>query len=244
MMTHPDLLDYQVLSFDCYGTLIDWEAGIWEALQPLIEANEASVARSSALAVFADVETWHEREAPALVYPEILVRAHHDLASRLGLATTESLDRRFAASVPEWPAFPDSASALASLAERFHLVILSNVDRQGFAASNRRLGVDFDAVYTAEDVGSYKPDPANFDFMLDRLRQDLEIGPESVLHVAQSLFHDHAPAKAAGLDTVWIDRQRLSEGGEWGATLEVDQRPDVDHLFFGMAEFAAAVGRP
>lgn len=235
------LLDYEVLTFDCYGTLIDWESGIWVALQPLLLANRTAVVRSTALAEFGRLETVQESETPGLPYPEILARVHRDLAGRLGLSTTEALDRGFGSSVPNWPAFADSPGALADLADRYRLVILSNVDRESFAASRRLLQVTFDAIYTAEDIGSYKPDPANFDYMLRHLDDDLGIQPDSVLHVAQSLFHDHAPAKAAGLDTVWIDRQRLSAGGEWGATAPVEDPPTPDHVFFSMADLARAV---
>ena len=115
------------------------------------------------------------------------------------------------------------------------------MNRDGFAASNRKLGVTFDAVYTAQDVGSYKPNPANFDHMLERLAADHGVAATDILHTAQSLFHDHVPAKRAGLDCAWIDRQRLSEGGDWGATARVDERPDVDFLYFTMGEMADAV---
>ncbi len=236
------LLDYEVLTFDCSGTLIDWESGIWAALQPLLLANRPEVvARPTTLAEFGRLETAQESETPGLAYPEILARVHRDLAGSLGLSTTDSLDRGFGSSVPNWPAFADSPGALADLAVRYRLVILSNVDRESFAASRRRLQVTFDAIYTAEDIGSYKPDPANFDYMLCHLDDDFGIQPDSVLHVAQSLFHDHAPAKAAGLDTVWIDRQRLSAGGEWGATAPVEDPPTPDHVFFSMADLARAV---
>lgn len=237
------LRDYDALCFDCYGTLIDWETGIWAALQPLLGANGADVDRSDALAAFGVLETEQEEATPDLLYPEILTRVHNSLAASLGLETTDDLNRDFGASVPDWPAFSDSAEALSYLGERYRLVILSNVDRRSFAASNQKLGVEFDVVYTAEDIGSYKPDPANFDYLLLHLEQDLGVLPESVLHVAQSLFHDHAPAKAAGLDTVWIDRQKLSDGGAWGATMPVEGQPEPDHVFFTLSELAAAVKR-
>lgn len=235
------LLDYEVLTFDCYGTLIDWETGIWTALQPLLAANDADVVRSDVLVAFAVLETEQEAATPALVYPEILTRVHKSLAARLGLDTSDDLDRAFGASVPEWPTFPDSPGSLAYLGQRYRLAILSNVDRRSLGRSNERLAVTFDAVYTAEDIGAYKPDPVNFDYLIRHLEIDLGIHPESILHVAQSLFHDHAPAKAAGLDTVWIDRQRLSDGGEWGATIRVEEQPEPDHVFFTMAELAEAV---
>ena len=235
------LRDYEALSFDCYGTLIDWESGIWEALQPLLEANGRDVVRADLLAEFGRIESAQEAATPDMRYPNLLAVVHRDLAGALGLETTDALDLAFGASVPRWPAFPDSAEALRSLAERYRLVILSNIDRDSFAASNQKLGLVFDAVYTAEDIGSYKPDPANFDYLLTHLADDFEIQPDSVLHVAQSLFHDHAPAKAAGLDTVWIDRQRLSTGGEWGATTSMDDPPVPDLVFFSMSELAQAV---
>lgn len=236
------LTDYRVLSFDCYGTLIDWEAGIWDALQPLIVANDRSdVLRAQALTVFAGFETRREESSPGFAYPEILAAVHGDLAAHFDMENTDALDAAFAASVPYWPAFSDSADALRSLASRYRLVILSNIDRAGFAASNRRLGVEFDAVYTAEDIGSYKPDDRNFSYLLSRLGDDFGLGADDVLHTAQSLYHDHVPAIRRGLSTAWIDRQRQSEGGAWGATAAVENRPDPDYLFFSMAELAGAV---
>ncbi|MEX1125047.1 MAG: haloacid dehalogenase type II [Acidimicrobiia bacterium] len=238
------LSEFTTLTFDCYGTLIDWESGIWEALQPLLGRNDAmGISRSLALEVFARSESQQESATPELSYPEILARVHRDLAEHLQLKTDLGMDQRFGESVPDWPAFPDSAAALRDLGTRFGLVILSNVDRAGFAASNARLEVAFDAVYTAEDIGSYKPDPRNFQYLLDHLTADFGIGPEKVLHVAQSLYHDHVPAKGFGLATAWIDRQRLSEGGDWGATARVEHLPVADFRFFSMAELADAALR-
>jgi 2-haloacid dehalogenase len=240
-MSRP-LSDYRVLTFDCYGTLIDWETGIWDALQPLIWSNRRSdIPRTDALAVFGRHEVRQQTLTPGLRYPEVLAQVHRAFAENYELDTDGDLDETFGASVPSWPAFADSAEALRFLATRYKLVILSNVDRSGFAASNRKLGVDFDAVYTAEDIGSYKPNPANFEFLLSHLSGDLRLEAHDVLHTAQSLFHDHAPAIAAGLTTAWIDRQRLSEGGSWGATARVEERPVPDYRFFTMAELAAAV---
>ncbi len=236
------LSDFDTLTFDCYGTLIDWESGIWDAMQPLLMANgREDVTRSVGLITFAEEETRQEAETPGMLYPELLTKVHKAMAARYGMTTTVEMDESFGASVPHWPAFPDSADALRRLKKHFKLVILSNVNQDGFAASNRKLGVEFDAVYTAQDVGSYKPNPANFEYMLKHLAADFGTAKETILHTAQSLHHDHTPASPFGLAKAWIDRQRLSEGGHWGATKEVPSRPDVDFLYFSMLEMADAV---
>jgi 2-haloacid dehalogenase len=235
------LRDYEVLSFDCYGTLIDWESGIWAALQPMLSANDATVSQPDVLAEFGRIEAALEAGSPSLRYSDLLTIVHRNLATNLDLDSTDDMDAAFGASVPDWPEFADSPGALAFLSKRYRLVILSNVDRTSFAGSNQRLKVKFDAIYTAEDIGSYKPDPANFDYLIGHLEDELGVTADSVLHVAQSLYHDHAPAKAAGLDTVWIDRQRLSAGGEWGATTPIEDPPKPDHVFFSMADMASAL---
>jgi len=155
------LSDYQVLTFDCYGTMIDWESGIWDALQPLILANNRSdITRQTALRTFASIETAQELETPEMRYSQLLSLVHQGIAKEFEMQCAEKLDNAFGLSVSQWPAFPDSADALRLLKKHFKLVILSNVHRDGFAASNKKLGVQFDAVYTAEDVGSYKPSDA------------------------------------------------------------------------------------
>lgn len=239
-MTVRDLDRFEVLSFDCYGTLIDWENGIWTALQPLVAGS--GIEQHEALSAFALVEADHEARCPGTPYTEILRMVHRELANRLELQTDDTADLAFAGSVGEWPAFADSHEALTALESRYHLVILSNVDRSSFAGSQRRLGIQFDAVYTAEDIGSYKPDPANFEYLIARVGDDLGVDASGILHTAQSLFHDHVPACAAGLATAWIDRQRLSEGGDWGATAVVDDPPRPDYTFFTLAEMAEVAG--
>jgi 2-haloacid dehalogenase len=240
--TRKRLADFELLSFDCYGTLIDWETGIWDAFQPLFMSKPgAGVSRGEALAMFGAHESRIERKQPGLPYPEVLGQVHAACAREMGLESPPSLDRAFGESIGQWPAFPDTAEALRELQTRFRLVILSNVDRKSFAASNRKLGVAFDAVYTAEEIGSYKPEAANFHYLVAHVQADLGVGPGGILHTAQSLYHDHAPARARGLATCWIDRQRQSQGGEWGATSAVSNRPEVDFLFFSLAELAEAV---
>ncbi len=236
------LNDYKVLTFDCYGTLIDWEVGIWDAIQPLLMANKCSeITRYDALAAHAIIEHQQQIDTPGMLYTDLLKRVHGEFAAKFALQTSEKLDSDFGNSLPHWPAFPDSADALRYLKTRYRLVILSNVSRAGIAASNRKLGVEFDAIYTAEDIGSYKPADANFEYLFEKLRSDLGLERPDILHTAQSLFHDHVPAKKFGLANAWIDRRRLSESGDWGATAKVDERPDIDFLFFSMAEMAEAV---
>lgn len=235
------LKDFDTLTFDSYGTLIDWESGIWDAMQPLILANgRDDIDRTTGLICFAEEETRQEAETPGMIYPELLTEVHKAMAAHFGMTTTVEMDETFGASVPHWPAFPDSADALRRLKKHFKLVILSNVNRDGFAASNRKLGVEFDAIYTAQDVGSYKPNPANFEYMLKHLDADFGVKKDTILHTAQSLHHDHRPATPFGLAKAWIDRQRLSEGGHWGATKKVE-KPDVDFLYFSMMEMVEAV---
>jgi len=236
------LSDFELLSFDCYGTLIDWERGIWDAFQPLLmHGGDDVIGRAQALALFAKEEGLIQREQPELPYPDVLAQVHAACAREAGLKTTASLDRDFACSIGQWPAFPDTAEALRALQRRFRLVILSNVDRASFAASNRKLGVTFDAVYTAEEIGSYKPATTNFRYLVERVRRDFGIRAEGILHTAQSLYHDHAPARACGLANCWIDRGRQSQGGGPGATSVVGERPGFDFLYFSLAEMAEAV---
>jgi 2-haloacid dehalogenase len=238
------LSDFTTLTFDCYGTLIDWETGIWDALQPLLMENEGGeLPRADALRAFGVAENAEESSAPDTPYPQVLSRAHRALARQFGLRTHDALDDAFGASVPHWPAFADTAAALRRLKRRYRLVILSNVHREGIAASNRKLGVRFDAIYTAQDIGSYKPSPRNFEYLLEHARADLGVEPDRILHTAQSLFHDHVPARAFGLANCWIDRQGLAEGGEWGATAEIPERPEVDFVFRELKELADAAER-
>ncbi len=236
------LTDFAVLTFDCYGTLIDWEGGIWDGLQPLIQASgRRDITRAEALQVYSGLESAQQASTPQMHYADILTQVHADFAKHYDLRSSADMDENFGQSLPHWPAFADTADALRILKQHFKLVILSNVHRQGFAASNRKLGVEFDAIYCAQDVGSYKPNPANFNYLLRHLKTDLGLDKEQILHTAQSLFHDHVPATAAGLARAWIDRQGLSKGGDWGATAKVGAIPEVDFLFPTLGAMATAV---
>jgi 2-haloacid dehalogenase len=230
-----DFTPYRALSFDCYGTLIDWETGIRQALQPWTAGRRVGAGADELLDRFGVHENVVETESPTLPYPLVLAESLRRIGADLGVEVDAAEATEFGESVSTWPAFADSAAALRRLQQRYRLIILSNVDRASFARSNRRLGVTFDLVLTAEDIGSYKPNPANF----DRLLADVgSIGIErgELLHVAQSLFHDHAPAQRIGLPSVWIDRYGTPAGT--GAAPACDVR--VEWRYTSLDEFADA----
>ncbi|WP_428487908.1 haloacid dehalogenase type II [Rhodopila sp.] len=229
--------DFKVLTFDCYGTLIDWESGLLTALAPLRAKLSTPLTDDAVLQAFSRQESRQQALTPAMAYADLLAAVHGQLTASWGIPSDAAANERFGGSVGDWPAFPDTAEALRYLKRHFCLVILSNVDRASFQASNRRLKVVFDAIYTAQDIGSYKPSPRNFVYLLDRLAAD-GFARETVLHVAQSLFHDHAPANAVGLASAWIDR-RHAVGG-WGATAPVAGNVRYDFRFTGLGALAAA----
>ena len=231
------LTDFKVLTFDCYGTLIDWETGILGALRPLLRNDRVERSRDEILASFGRHETAQEALTPDMVFSELLAWVHRRLAEEWGIAASDEDDRAFGGSVGDWPAFADSAASLSYLKQFHKLVILSNVDRKSFAESRKRLGVAFDAVYTAEDIGSYKPDLGNFHYLVGALKRS-GYAERDILHIAQSLFHDHAPANAAGLHSAWIDRRRDAAGS--GATPPPPEGVRYDFRFPGMAELVDA----
>ena len=232
------LRDFRVLTFDCYGTLIDWETGIVNGLQGLMAKCPVPPSREQALELFGKNESEQQQETPEMPYSQLLSLVYKRLARAWGVAVTNEEANIFGASIPDWPEFPDSAEALAYLKGHYKLIVLSNVDRISFRASNARLKVAFDAVYTAQDVESYKPDLRNFRYMLRRLRDDFGMTTGDVLHTAQSLFHDHAPANQVGLASAWIDRRHALEG--WGATKRPPGMPRYDFRFDSMAALVKA----
>ncbi|MDP6774593.1 MAG: haloacid dehalogenase type II [Rhodospirillales bacterium] len=229
------LSDFTTLTFDCYGTLIDWEAGMGTALGAWAEASRLDAAPAALFEAFNRNEHRVQDENPAMLYPQILAEVLRGMADDFGVAVSDADARAFGASVGEWPAFPDSPGALAYLKEHYKLVILSNIDRASFSRSNEKLGVAFDAVFTAEDIGSYKPDLGNFHYMLDKLGA-MGVAKADILHTAQSLYHDHGPAKELGLVSCWIDRHGTA--GESSTTPAPEATPDF--RFHTMEALAAA----
>ena len=224
-MTEISAQDYATLTFDCYGTLIDWESGITSYLQPLLAHYDVHVIDEFLLEVFAELEP--QLQAEGGPYREVLARLLQRLGKRLAFQPKPEELAGFAESIARWPAFEDSVAALEVLVGHFELAVVSNIDDDLFKHSAKRLQTRFTHVVTAQQAQAYKPDPKVFDLALSQVK-----GP--VLHVAQSRFHDIVPAAAAGLDTVWINRPSK------GAAKPVEASPTW--TFTSMAEFAAAVG--
>ena len=230
-MTELDYGRFEALTFDCYGTLIDWEAGILAGIRPVLDARGVKATDDELLGEFATAEARLEA-GPYLRYREILGRCLREVAADHAVAPDLADVAAFADSVGEWPAFPDSIEALRRLRDRFRLGVITNCDDDLFARSAARLETDFDWVVTAQMARGYKPDPHNFEVAFERIG----LPRERILHVAQSLFHDHVPAKKLGLTTVWIDRRAGRPGS--GATPPAKAKPDA--TFTDMASFAAA----
>jgi 2-haloacid dehalogenase len=224
-----DYAAFDAITFDCYGTLIDWERGLLEALAPF----DTGAGAEELLEAYAVLESGLEA-GEYLAYREVVARCLDGLGLRYGFTPSPEQRAAFADAVGDWPAFADSPGALVRLKERFRLGVITNCDDDLFGRSNRRLGVEFDWVVTAQQARGYKPDPASFEYAFQRIG----VPRERILHVAQSLFHDHVPAKALGMTTVWIDR-RGGRGG--GATPPAEAVPDA--TFPDMASFAEAATR-
>ncbi len=231
------MLDYNafdVLSFDCYGTLIDWETGLQEASKPWRARTGVGASDDALLEAFARHETVVQGAQPEVLYPDILAAVLKAIGQELDAEPTAAECQDFGQSIGDWPPFADASEGLRRLQEKYRLCVLSNVDRASFARSAERLGIRFDYLFTAQDIGSYKPDPRNFQYLVKKLAAAGTPAPR-ILHVAQSLYHDHAPAQAIGLRSVWIDRRAGRAGG---ATQNVDAAYDA--RFTTLADFAAA----
>ncbi|KAL2065599.1 hypothetical protein VTL71DRAFT_3269 [Oculimacula yallundae] len=249
--------EYKVLSFDIYGTLINWELGIYTGLQTLLSKLPSSDPRHPSqnspvpnkaivldiLTAYSKLEAEIQIENPTLPYPKVLEAIYSRLASQLSLPASEDEIQAFGSSIGKWPAFPDTVAAMQILAKYYKLVVLSNVDKTSFSQtlSGPLAGVQFDGVYTAEDIGSYKPDLRNFQYMVDQAEKNFGAKKEEVLKVAQSLYHDHVPAKKFGLrPSVWIRRagDEAAMGGRWE-----DMKGDVSLVadFGTLGEFAEVV---
>jgi len=237
------LADFTTITFDCYGTLIDWESGILAALESLRSRAGSVRANEGILQSFARLESRQQALTPAMPYADLLAEVHAQLATEWGVAGDAAEDRRFSASIGEWPAFPDTVEALRYLREHFRLVILSNVDRDSFSRTlaNQFPGFTFDAIYTAEEIGSYKPDLRNFRYLIEHCDTDLGVKKDGIIHTAQALPHDHVPAKEAGLASAWIERGEEVESAMGGKLEDWGDKVAFSWRFKNMGEMADAV---
>ncbi|KAI1791853.1 HAD-like protein [Ganoderma leucocontextum] len=279
---HRTFAKYKALVFDCYGTLIDWETGIYDSLRPLFQKSGQPADRQAVIVAFSSVERDLQAQYPLMLYSDLLAKVYTTLEARLqneepppdalrddlssettvvssahdgkgtipvgagpvGMSAAAqeegtSAAEAFAGSVERWPPFSDTIGALTALSKRFKLVILSNIDRATIAKTRKLMegpgGFEFDAVYTAEEVGAYKPAPEMLGYALARLKEKFGIEQEEVLMTAQSVFHDIVPAKRRGIATAWINR----EGGITG--LDGAQGDEAMFVFPTLGAMAEAV---
>jgi 2-haloacid dehalogenase/putative hydrolase of the HAD superfamily len=214
---------YKVLTFDCYGTLIDWETGIEAVVRPWLAAG-SPVPPDLVITCFALHQAKHQQTRPTLLYPEVLRRTWRDIEGTFGWDADGEHAEAFAASVPAWPPFADTIESLRYLSGFYKLAILSNVDNASLGGTIQRFGFPVDLTVTAEDVASYKPGRPHFERAIERLAA-MRIAKGEILHVAQSKHHDIAPGRAFDLTTVWVNRRHDRKGS--GATLATDAEPDL-----------------
>ena len=216
-----DFSRFTAISFDCYGTLIEWEAGILPALRGVLDRHGETLPDAAILELYGEFEADAESGAYQN-YRDVLQSVVRAFAARLGFTPTSVDIASLSESVPSWPPFADTVAALGQLKNRYRLAVISNIDNSLFAETRKHLGVEFDAVLTAEQARSYKPSLNNFKMALS----ELSIGPESLLHVGQSIFHDVLPAQSLGISTVWVNRKSARPGV--GAVRPAEGQPDLE----------------
>jgi 2-haloacid dehalogenase len=212
MTSGLDWKQFRLMTFDCYGTLVDWEAGIFAVLKPWAAAAQTVASEDELLAAFGEAESAAEHAMPKSVYRDILRETTKGVAAKFGRVASPAEQDALATSVGDWPVFADTVEGLRALQGWHKLMVVSNVDKASFARTAPKLGVRLDGLVTAEEVGAYKPDVKMFERAM-QLAGELGVKKEEILHVAQSLYHDVAPARALGLTTVWVDRRAGKTGG-------------------------------
>jgi 2-haloacid dehalogenase len=224
---------FKILTFDCYGTLIDWETGILSVLRPLLIEHDLAVGDDQILETYSELESAIEA-GPYKPYRAVLSEITASLGQQFEFLPQPHEFTALAESLPDWPPFEDTVEALKRLKSKFQLGIISNIDDDLFAASNKQLQVEFDYIITAGQVGAYKPSLKMFEAAIERIG----LKKKNILHVAQSLFHDHIPAQEFELTTVWINRRHDRPGS--GATPRAEVIPDAE--FHDLASLAGAIG--
>ena len=233
-----NLSDFKMLTFDTYGTLIDWESGIYDALGPLLDKVPVKLHRDEVLELFAEFEMRQQAETPSQVYSSLLAEVARSIANKWQIKISDQDAFDFGRSVKHWPAFDDAAASLNYLRRHYLMATVTNCDRISYMGSNARLEIEWDAIYTAQDIGCYKPNLRNFEYMFERARRDLGVLPHEILHVAQSLTHDMVPATSMGMTKVWINRRHNQEG--LGATAPPQGEYTIEWEFNSMADFIEA----
>ncbi len=216
-----DLNAFDALTFDCYGTLIDWETGILSALKPIFNKYDRAASDADLLKAYSDVEPQIQARHYQK-YADVLAQVLREIAQRFDFVPEEVDCIAFSESLKSWQPFPDTVEALKTLKGRYRLGIISNIDNDLFDATSKHLGIAFDWIITAEQVKSYKPALNNFEAALKRI----DLPKERILHVAESLYHDIVPARSLGFKTVWVNRRRNKSGP--GASRSVEARPDLE----------------
>ena len=232
------LSDFKMLTFDTYGTLIDWESGIYNALQPLLDKVPVKLHRDEVLELFAEFEKKQQAENPSQIYSSLLADVAREIANKWQIKLSDEEAVTFGKSVKHWPAFDDSPAALNYLRRHYLMATVTNCDRISYMGSNARLEIEWDAIYTAQDIGFYKPNLRNFEYMFEQARRQFGVMPHEILHVAQSLTHDMVPATSMGMTKVWINRRHDQEG--LGATAPPEGEYTIEREFNSMADFVDA----
>jgi 2-haloacid dehalogenase len=215
MENRVDFSPFKALTFDCYGTLIDWERGLLNAMRPVLRSHGKKLSDAEILAIYGELEP--EEQNPYRRYREVLANVVRGFGTRLGFPVSDAEAESLPESLKDWKPFPDTTAALAKLKTKYKLAIISNTDDTLFAATSRHLGIQFDEVVTAEQAKAYKPSSPPFLLALERLG----LARERVLHVGQSVYHDVVPARLLGLRTVLVQRRGF------GATQPVQGEPDL-----------------
>ncbi len=230
MLTNMNAESVRLITFDCYGTLIDWEIGMLTSLRPLLGSD---VSDAQILEWYGEIEAELET-GPYLRYRDVLTRIAQELGRRTSVEVSQRAAAEFAQSLVMWEPFPDTVASLQALSKQFHLGIISNVDDDLFAETRKKLGVDFAVVVTAQQLQSYKPSLRNFEEMMRRSG----VPKENIVHAGQSVYHDVMPARQLGLRSVWVDRPSRRPG--IGAVIRAEGEPDLKVQ--SLAELAQALG--
>jgi 2-haloacid dehalogenase len=216
-----DFTRFKILTFDCYGTMIDWESGIFAALRPILTAHNQKITDSALLELYSELEASAEAE-DFLRYRDVLQSVVRGFGKRLGFSPTEAEVRSLPESLKNWQPFPDTVEAVRKLKSRYQLAVISNIDDDLFASTAPKLGVAFDYVITAQQAGCYKPCMKIFKLAEERM----SVSREQWLHIGQSVYHDVIPAQSLGIATVWVNRPSPRSGS--GAAKAASGKPDLE----------------